>query len=441
MEAGTRVHDARYESAEPGAIRALQVKRLRELLRFVHATNGFYRAHWDAAGVDIERIDSLEALAALVPMVSKSDFVDDQLAHPPYGKRLERAIGLGERLEIYTTSGTSGQGVEIHAQTARELEAMVEMYRYMFRWAGLDPGDVAVLTLPLTMLGGGRIEWQGAVGSGITVLPAGNIDARAKLALLDRFQPRALYGSTSYFGHLLAVAERTPPCASVEVLLTGLEGVGFSYLELLQQGWDAVIADRFGCTQVRADFMFTCEHGIGTAERPGLLHNLDPFIITEVLDVETGLHVADGEFGELVVTSLYHLDNPVVRCRLRDGGIWHPGSYCSCSRPFGGVEVASVTRTDDVKKIKGINVFPQAVDDLVFSFAQVDEYRVVLTSSTNMADIATVRVMLKEEADGLAERIGGALRDRIGIQFAVEVVDDIERSEYKVRRWQDERVR
>ena len=441
MEAGARVHDARYESADPGAIRALQVKRLRELLRFVHATNEFYRAHWDTAGLDIERVDSLEALAALVPMVSKSDFVDDQLAHPPYGKRLERAVGLGERLEIYTTSGTSGQGVEIHAQTGRELDAMIEMYRYMFRWAGLDPGDVAVLTLPLTMLGGGRIEWQGAVGSGITVLPAGNIDARAKLALLDRFQPKALYGSTSYFGHLLAIAERTPPCPSVEVLLTGLEGVGFSYLEQLQQGWDAVIADRFGCTQVRADFMFTCEHGIGTADRPGLLHNLDPFLITEVIDVETGLHVADGEFGELVVTSLYHLDNPVVRCRLRDGGVWHPGAYCSCGRPFGGVEVASVTRTDDVKKIKGINVFPQAVDDLVFSFAEVDEYRVVLTSSPSMADIATVRLMLKGEADGVGERIGGALRDRIGIQFAVEVVDDIERSEYKVRRWHDERIR
>src|SRR5437868_499963 len=98
MEAGARVHDARYESADAGAIRALQVRRLRELLRFVSATNEFYRAHWDAAGVDIERVDSLEALAAIIPMVAKSDFVDDQLAHPPFGKRLARATGLGQRL-------------------------------------------------------------------------------------------------------------------------------------------------------------------------------------------------------------------------------------------------------------------------------------------------------------------------------------------------------
>ena len=442
METQTRVHNARYECAEAETITALQVKKLRELLRFVHATNDFYRDLWDGAGVDVERIDSLNALAAMVPMVSKADFVDDQLAHPPFGKRLARSLALGERLEIYTTSGTSGQGVEVHAQTERELEQMVEMYRYMFCWAGLSPGDVAVLTLPMTMLGGGRIEWQGAVGSQITVLPAGNIDAPAKLALLDRFQPKALYGSTSYFGHLLAISPTSPPCPSIEVLLTGLEGVGFSYLEQLQRGWNAVIADRFGCTQVRADFMFTCEHGIGTADRPGLLHNLDPFVITEVIDPETGLHVADGEFGELVVTSLYHFDNPVVRCRLRDGGIWHPGAYCSCGRPFGGVEVASVTRTDDVKKIKGINVFPQAVDDLVFSFPEVDEYRVILTSSASSADVATVRVMPKiAGSEDLSDRLAVALRDRIGIHFAVELVTEIERSEYKVRRWQDDRIR
>ena len=63
------------------------------------------------------------------------------------------------------------------------------------------------MTLPVTMLGGGRIEWQGATGYGLTVLPAGNVDAQAKLALIERFRPRALYGSTSYFGHLLAVAD------------------------------------------------------------------------------------------------------------------------------------------------------------------------------------------------------------------------------------------
>ncbi len=437
-----RIHDARYEQADPSAIRALQERRVLDMARFAYATNAFYRERWDAAGVDLDRITSLEAFSAAVPMVEKKDFVEDQLAHPPFGRRLERAFGLGERLEVYTTSGTSGQGVELHAQTERELDAMVAMYRYMFRWAGLNPGDVTLMTLPITMLGGGRIEWQGAVGYGLTVLPAGNVDVKAKLALVERFRPRALYGSTSYFGHMLAVAEDAVPRSSIDVLLTGLEGAGFSYLEQLAHGWDAFVGDRFGCTQLRSDFMFTCEHGVGSAARPGLLHNIDPYILLEMVDPETGRAVGDGEFGEMVVTSLYHWDNPVIRCRLRDGGIWHPGAYCGCGRPFGGIEVASISRTDDVKKVKGINIYPQAVDDVVFSFAEVDEYQVVLTSNDHLADVATVQVMAKGAGRaGLAEELGHRLHQRIGIHFGVELVAELPRSEYKARRWRDDRVR
>jgi phenylacetate-CoA ligase len=152
--------------------------------------------------------------------------------------------------------------------------------------------------------------------------------------------------------------------------------------------------------------------------------------------------VADGEFGEMVVTSLYHWDNPVIRCRLRDGGVWHPGAYCSCGRPFGGVEVASITRTDDVKKVKGVNVYPQAVDDLVFSFSEVDEYRVVLSSDDRLADVASVQVMTRTAPpDGFCDAIAHGLHRRIGIHFAVSLVEELPRSEYKARRWQDERVR
>src|SRR5690349_8377810 len=316
-----RIENPRYELASAEELRALQLRRLQEMLRFTAATNVFYRDRWHAAGVDVDAIQSLDDLRRL-PTVEKHDFVADQLEHPPFGRRLERAFALRERLEVYTTSGTSGQGVEVHAQTGRELASMVEMYRYCFRWAGLHPGDLTLQTLPVTMLGGGRIEWQGATGYGLTVLPAGNVDAQAKLALIERFRPRALYGSTSYFGHLLAVAEDRDVTDSIEVLLTGLEGAGFSYFAHLARGWGAEVADRFGNTQLRCDHMFTCEAGVGTAERPGLLHNLDPFILLEVVDTETGAPVADGEFGEMVVTSLYHWDNPVIRCRLRDGGVW-----------------------------------------------------------------------------------------------------------------------
>src|SRR4029077_14696904 len=103
-----RIENPAYEQASPDAMRALQLRRLREMLRFTAATNVFYRERWQAAGLDVEQVDSLDGLRRLAT-VEKHDFVADQLQSPPFGRRLERAFALGERLEIYTTSGTSGQ--------------------------------------------------------------------------------------------------------------------------------------------------------------------------------------------------------------------------------------------------------------------------------------------------------------------------------------------
>jgi phenylacetate-CoA ligase len=439
-----RINDARFELASPEAIRAVQQRKLQALVHFVWATNPFYREHWRAGGVQLDRdTDSLEAFAAGVPWVQKGDFLADQAAHPPYGRRFEHALSLGERLDFYTTSGTSGQGTEAHAQTVRELAEMERVYAYGFRWAGLAPGDGVALTLPITMLAGGRVEMQGAIGAGMTVYPLGSYDAQRKLELIEQLRPRALYGSSTYFGHLGAVAGEDA-FESIEVLLCGLEGVGFSYFHQLEQRFGARAFDRFGCAQMRSDFMFTCEHGIGSAERPGVLHNIDPYVLLEVIDPETGRHVGDGEFGELVVTSLYHLDNPLVRCRLRDGGVYRAPGSCSCGRPFAGVELASIGRVDDVKKVKGVNIYPQAVDDLLYSFAEVEEYRVLLRSSAELADLATVQIMTRaplpeDEREGFAHTVAGALRERVGIGFAVELSAELPRSEYKARRWHDER--
>jgi phenylacetate-CoA ligase len=439
-----RIHDARVELASEAEIAALQLRKLRELLNFVAATNPFYRELWRAAGVDVEAIDSIATFAATIPTVEKADFLADQEAAPPFGRRLSRAIALDERLDIYTTSGTSGQGVEVHAQTESELRQAAALYGFGLRWAGLNPGDTALLTLPLTMMAGGRMELAGATDYGLTVYPAGSYSADEKLALLERFRPKALYGSTSYFGHLAAVSDERPEAAGVDVLLAGLEGVGHAYIKQLEEQWQATAYDRFGATQIRTDWMFTCEQGVGPAGRPGLLHNLDPWVLLEVIDPESGRQVAPGEVGELVVTSLFHFDTPVVRCRLKDQGVYQPASYCGCGRPFGGIQVCSIGRTDDVKKVKGVVVFPEAVDDLLYSLPEVDEYQVTLTTSNGHSDVATVAIMPKaalapDAGDAFRDAVAARLRERIGISFDVELRDELPRSEYKARRWHDHR--
>jgi len=442
-----RLEDPRYETLEREAVLGLQLARLRALLEKTWATNEFYRERWRRAGVALGAIDSLEAFNARVPPVEKQDFVADQAEDPPYGRRHAHALSLGVPLVVCHTSGTSGQGVEVHLQTAAEFRDTEAVYAYGFRWAGLEPADPLFLTLPITMLPGGRCEYHGALAYGLTVFPIGNYDAARKLELVGRFRPRALFGTTSYFGHLAAVAGEAAASLGVRVLLSGGEGAGLAWLERLESAWRARVHDRYGSTQAGNDHMFSCEVGLGTRERPGMLHNIDPYVLLEVVDPATGRPVGDGEEGEIVVTSLYHTDTPLVRCRMRDRAVWREPRYCACGRPFAGVEVTSIARVDDMKKVKGVNVWPQAVDDLLFAEPLVDEYQVRLESDASEADVATVRVMPREALAGeRAERfgtgLGARLRERIGIGFRVELLapGDLARSEYKARRWVDERV-
>jgi phenylacetate-CoA ligase len=441
-----RYQEADHERATPDAIRALQLARVRVLLAAVSATNGFYRDHWRAAGVgDVAEIDSLEAFAARIPTVGKADFLADQEAAPPFGRRHEHARSQGVALYVSTTSGTSGQGQEVHVQTQAEWDAMGRVYRFLHRWAGLDPGDGLALALPLTMLGGGRLEYQGAVSYGLSVYPVGNYDAARKLEVIRRFQPAGVMGITAYLGRLGSELDGIP-AEGVRAILTGGEGAGVEWLRRLEETWQATVYDRYGSSQAGNDHMFTCEHGIGTSERPGVLHNVDPYVLTEVVDPATGAHVAPGEVGELVVTILYRHDTPIVRCRMGDRAVYRPGGSCRCGRPFMGVEVASIGRADDMRKIKGVNVWPQAVDDVVFEHEAVAEYQVVLSSGGGGNDVATLRAMPTaalgaEEHAALVQTLTRAVEQRIGIRFDVELVEPgaIPQSDWKARRWLDRR--
>ena len=436
-----RFYNREMETMSRDELDAMQLQRLLTMLDHVSQTNPFYAKHWQDAGIDITKIRSFEDFR-MVPMIEKSHIVADQNANPPFGSRsgsINQNLG---RTDLYTTSGTSGQGKELHACSLRELNSMEEIYRYGMTWAGMNPGDIVLLTLPITMLAGGRVEYQGAVAADLTVLPVGNYDAASKVDHIRRFNPKALFGSTSYFGTLATVMGAEAKSSSVTTLLTGLEGASLPFLKAVEEMWGAKAYDRFGCASVRADFMWSDEGGVGEPGKPGALLNIDPFVLLEVIDPVTGLPVADGEFGKLVVTSLYHFDNPVVRNRVRDGAVFLKGGRKGAVRNFHGVEMASISRIDDVKKIKGINVFPQAVDDLVFSWPEVEQYEVILRRTEAYADVATLNLQMRagvteEILPQMLKRAKSAVKERLGINFNIEVVPQIEVSDYKARRWKD----
>jgi phenylacetate-CoA ligase len=435
------------ERAEPSIVRAMQMQRLKALLAKTLAQNEFYRRHWGAAGASVDRMRSLDDFASIIPTVEKKHFVADQEAHPPFGRRLMPAQASGKQLQFFMTSGTSGQGQELHAQTSDEADGTAEVYAHMFRWSGVQPRQHMLMTLAMTMMAGGRCELLGAERFGLTVYCAGNYDAKKKLEFLDRFKPTGIIGTTSYFGHLSAVSGQRPPAPSVKYLFGGGEGAGVAWYQRLQEEWQARFFDRYGSTQSRNDHMFSCEQGIGTSSRPGMLHNVDSHVLFEIVDPATGRHVADGEQGEVVLTSLYHTDTPLIRCRMRDTAVYREGRYCACGRCYRGLELGSIGRSDDMHRVKGVNIWPQAVDDLMFSIPEIDEYFVTLSTNETGADIGTIQVMPKDPAGvpnpaDFASHVREKLRERVGVRFEIALVPlgTLQRSEYKARRWRDERA-
>lgn len=447
MAGERRLFEPQFETAAASDIRRLQLDKLRAVVAKTWEANPFYRDHWQSHGVRDPQVASLDDFARKFPAVRKADFIRDQKADPPFGRRARPALAQGGPLMVVTTSGTSGQGAEIHVQTRSERDATGRVAGYLYRWAGLEPGDAVFLCFPVTMLGGGRIELYGLEDYGLTVYPVGVYDVGRKLELMERFKPRAVLATTSYLGHLVAAGGR-PPNDGLKVVFGGGEGGGYSWFERLQEQWGVPVFNQYGATQTRVDPMYPCERGIGTRSRPGMIHNIDPYFLLEVVDPATGRQVADGEAGEIVLTSLIHTETPLIRCAMGDRAVYHDPSYCPCGRPFTGVELSTITRLDDMIKVKGINLWPQSVEDVMFALPEVDEYRATVTSDKTEADVVTIEVMPKqalagEGAERLAAEIGGRLRERIGIRFVVEVVaaGALQRSEYKARRWVDRRAR
>lgn len=441
-------HNRDLETADRSVIAGLQLERLRHLLAKTWSENSFYADRWRAAGISSPDISSIEDFRRRFPLVRKADFVADQEAMPPYGQRTAHALNRREPLVVMTTSGTSGQGVEVHAETHNEREAAAHISNFMYRWAGLERGDRVFLMFPVAMLGGGRIEIHGLEAYGLTVFPVGSFDIGRKIDLIKRFQPHALLGTTSYLGHIAAVAGDALRDWRPKVLFGGGEGGGYAWFERLQNSWNAPIWNQYGATQTRVDSAFTCERGIGTREVPGILHNIDPYFLMEVINPQTGEHVRDGESGEIVMTSLIHTDVPLIRCGMRDVGLYRPPGACPCGRSFCGLEVGSITRSDDMVKVKGVNVWPQAVDDVLQQVRGMDDYQIVVSVDESMRDVVTARIMPDQtvDASGLDDfcsLISSNLSRRIGIAFRVEVlpVGSLARSEYKARRWIDSRGR
>jgi phenylacetate-CoA ligase len=213
--------------------------------------------------------------------------------------------------------------------------------------------------------------------------------------------------------------------------------------------WDTVIHDIYGSTQLNLNYAITCKYGAVPDGQFGYYHLADYFALVEVLDKDTDQPVAHGEWGEPVVTTFSREAMPLIRFRSNDRVRLLPPGLCDCGRTSRALwEVGTVSRYDDMIKIKATNIWPQTVDEAVFSFDEIEEYNGNVFIDENSQEVARLKIEFKNigldesQKAEILHTLGVNLKSITQVTMKLEEVPHgtLPRFEYKVRRWTDERV-
>lgn len=445
---------ARFESAFFGALEYLQPERmermqLRKLQRLVRRAYdiSFYRRRFDEHGVRPQHIRTLDDYTRLVPVTRKEDVLADQ-SGSVWGSRL--GIEADDVRQVTTTGGTSGKGKEIHALSDLDVETTACAHAAGGWAAGIRPGDRVLYTLPIGLSAAGQWVHRSLVLQGTLPLNVGVYDTDARLQELVRFRPRVIVGTTSY---LLALAKQAvergidPDRQGVEILLTAGEPYTVEIIQTIESAWGgARVYTWYGSTQ--RVFAASCELGAVWEGKLGVLHIPMPLLHLEVIDPDTGAHVGDGEFGEVVHTFLASQASPLLRYAGGDRVRYRAHHACPCGRAYHGIEGGTITRYDDMMKIRGVNVWPAAVDEVVFADRRIVEYQGSVSLDDRSREIARLEVefaadVTPDSAPAVLGELGERLYRSLGLRLLTRAASGplprFTDTEHKPRRWRDER--
>jgi phenylacetate-CoA ligase len=421
------VLDRAAECAPPERLRDHRWSRLRALVRETLGANPFWTAKWRAAGLtsadDLRDWDDFRRL----PLTRKRELVDDQAAHPPFGTNL--TYPLARYVRIHQTSGTSGQPIR-WLETEASWNWWAHCWRFVLAGAGLGPGDRVYFPFSFGLFVGFWAGFEGARALGALAIPGGGQDSLTRLGTMQALGATALVCTPSYALHLVELArERGIDLAKLGIRATvhaGEPGAGIPAVRArIESGWGARAFDHAGMTEMGA-------YGYECAEQAGLHVNESEFI-AEVLDPET---LAPAREGELVLTNLGRTGSPAVRYRTGDR-VRVAEAPCGCGRTFMRLEGGILGRLDDMLIIRGVNIFPSAIEGIVRRFAVVDEFQVEVFRD---GELDQARVII--EVDGAAgarsvrEAVQEALRASLGLRLEVACVEPrtLPRWELKARR-------
>jgi phenylacetate-CoA ligase len=420
------------ERASLDELRALQLTRLKATLQHAYANSPAYRVKFNAAGV---RPDDCRTLADLAkfPFTSKSDLRDAY----PFGMF---AVPRQQCARIHASSGTTGKATVV-GYTKNDIETWSQVMARSIRASGARPGDMVHVSYGYGLFTGGLGAHYGAEKLGLTVVPFGGGQTERQVQLINDFRPDIIMVTPSY---MLAIADEferqglDPSRCSLRLGIFGAEPWTNDMRVAIEQrlGIDAV--DIYGLSEVMGPGV--ANECVETKDGPTIWED---HFYPEIIDPDSGAPVADGEFGELVFTSLTKEALPIIRYRTRDLTRLLPGTARTMRR------MEKITgRSDDMMIVRGVNVFPTQIEELILKRSELaPHYQCILTREGPLDDL-TVAVETRPgtapdspAARSAAQLLQHDIKSFIGTTARIELRAEggVERSAGKARRVLDQR--
>ena len=418
------------ETATVDELQSLQLERMQHSIRHIYDNVAPYRHKCEAAGVTPEALQSLSDISKF-PFTYKNDLRDNY----PFGLT---AVPMEDVVRIHASSGTTGKPTVV-TYTQNDISNWASLVARSIRASGGTRNDILHVAYGYGLFTGGLGAHYGAESLGCAVVPMGGGQTAKQVQLIRDFKPRIIMVTPSYMLNVIDEMERqgmNPRDSSLEIGIFGAEPWTGSMRREIEERLEIDAVDIYGLSEVGGPGV--ANECIESKDGPVIWED---HFYPEIINPDTGEVLPDGEYGELVFTTLTKEALPMIRYRTRDLTRLLPPTSRSMRR------MDKITgRSDDMLIIRGVNVFPSQIEEIVLKIRGLSpHYQLTVDRDGNM-DSLSVCVECRESLDAsgvttLSQELQKQIKSLIGINAAVDVVapGGVERSEGKAKRVVDKR--
>jgi phenylacetate-CoA ligase len=410
---------------------------------YAYANVPFHKRQWDAAGFHPDKLKSLDDMRR-IPFMTREKWMESLVEKPLFGDML--STDPNNAIRYHLTSGTTGRTPIRVLDSTKDWEWIAEMWCYGLWGFGIRPEDIVYFAFGY----GSFIGFWGANYAcekiGALVIPGGAQTTEGRIKQIVELGVTTVASTPTYALNMWQKAREMgidlAKDSKVNKIIASGEPAGSipAAKRQLEQAWGAKCGDTAGMTEIGTIMIFECAH------QPGGTHIIEDHFIEEVIDPETGDPVGYGEQGERVVTSFGRGFIPLIRYRSKDLVMKVPASTCDCGRTWDIYDGGIRGRTDDMKLVRGTNVYPRAVESIVREYVAIEEFQIYLWRKDDRQDEITVKIEIKPDHEGEWHNLHRTLAKDLanaheGLRFNIDRAEygTLPRFELKAKRLVDDR--